>query len=136
MLIAMLSSTSKSCLYTTTTVFVFRLRSLYGHPGNVDLWVGGMIERPLHDDALVGPTFACIIANQFYRTRHGDRFWSVVHSTKRNNTSQQNTRRYEKEDVFSSLQLAEIRAGASLSALICNNADDIKRYDILHVTSS
>ncbi|CAH8549602.1 unnamed protein product [Schistosoma curassoni] len=83
------------------------LRKVYGHPGNIDLFTGGILEDLL-PDARVGPTFACIIAEQFRRLRSGDRFW------------------YEAPGIFSSAQLAEIkRAGSSLSRIICENSDNI-----------
>lgn len=40
--------------------------------GNVDAWVGGMAEDPL-DGAKVGPTFRCLLVEQFGRLRDGDR---------------------------------------------------------------
>ncbi|CAG2067620.1 unnamed protein product, partial [Timema podura] len=51
-----------------------RYASIYEHPSDVDLWSGGVSERPL-PGSMVGPTFACVIATQFSYSRRGDRFW-------------------------------------------------------------
>lgn len=50
-----------------------KLQRIYGHPGNVDIWVGGVSEQPL-PGAKVGPTLACLLADQFKRVRDGDRY--------------------------------------------------------------
>lgn len=90
-----------------------RLKRIYPTVDDIDLFPGGMSERPLQG-ALVGPTFACIIGTQFRRLRNCDRFW------------------YENDDPivkFSEAQLAEIRK-TSLSKVICDNLDihsDIQR---------
>ncbi|KAM3726272.1 Peroxidasin [Dirofilaria immitis] len=83
------------------------LKELYGHPGNIDLWVGLILERRLAG-ALVGPTIGCILGDQFRRLRTGDRFW------------------YENEGVFTPLQLQQIRK-TTLAAVLCNNGDYIDR---------
>ncbi|XP_076677332.1 peroxidasin [Andrena cerasifolii] len=82
-----------------------KLRELYGHPGNVDVWVGGVLEDQL-PNAKVGPLFRCILLEQFRRTRDGDRFW------------------YESPSIFKSEQLAQIRQ-TSLARILCDNGDKI-----------
>ena len=40
------------------------LRDLYGHPNNIDVWVGSILETRL-SDARVGPTTQCLLIDQF-----------------------------------------------------------------------
>ena len=47
---------------------------IYRHVDDIDLFIGGVHENPL-PDALIGPTFGCIVAEQARRTKIGDRFW-------------------------------------------------------------
>ncbi|XP_067938237.1 peroxidasin homolog isoform X2 [Watersipora subatra] len=82
-----------------------KLEQIYGHPGNIDLFVGAMVEKLL-PGARIGPTFTCILAEQFKRLRDGDRFY------------------YENPGVFSSEQLAEIKQ-VTLGHLLCMSADNI-----------
>ena len=49
-----------------------KLRRLYGHPDNVDVWVGGLLETS-EEGGRVGPLVRCLIVDQFRRTRDGDR---------------------------------------------------------------
>ncbi|XP_058467480.1 uncharacterized protein LOC131440325 isoform X2 [Malaya genurostris] len=51
-----------------------RLRKAYRFIDDIDLFVGGLAERPVVG-GIVGPTFSCIIAQQFSNLRRGDRFW-------------------------------------------------------------
>ena len=51
---------------------VERLKLIYAHPDDVDLFIGGISEIPVHG-ALLGPTFQCLVGDQFKRLQHGDR---------------------------------------------------------------
>ncbi|KRZ10277.1 Peroxidase mlt-7 [Trichinella zimbabwensis] len=77
------------------------LQQSYKHTDYIDLYVGGLIEEPVID-GLVGPTFACLIAEQFRRLRDGDRFF------------------YQNPEIFKPDQLAEIEK-VSMSKLLCEN---------------
>ena len=85
------------------------LKKLYEHPDDVDLFVGGLLERPMAKGAM-GRTFSCILAKQFRTLRFGDRFW------------------YERDDPvvgFTAEQLKELKQ-VSLARVICDNSDDIR----------
>ncbi|KAL4216725.1 hypothetical protein ACF0H5_024448 [Mactra antiquata] len=51
-----------------------KYRRVYRHPDDIDLFSGGMMERLLRDSS-VGPTFACILGDNFSRLKTGDRFY-------------------------------------------------------------
>ncbi|KAJ8894600.1 hypothetical protein PR048_007264 [Dryococelus australis] len=90
-----------------------RYNSIYEHPSDVDLWSGGVSERPL-PGSMVGPTFACIIATQFSYSRRGDRFWYELPS---------------QPSSFTPEQLQEIRK-MTLSRVICDNTDLIDTIQV------
>ena len=72
------------------------------------MFTGGLAEIPLRG-AIVGPTFACLLATQFHYLKKGDRHW------------------YENDlppSTFTKDQLREIRK-ATLARIICDNGDDI-----------
>lgn len=50
------------------------MRAFYKSPEDVDLNVGGSLEYPV-PGTLAGPTFLCILTEQFYRVRVGDRYF-------------------------------------------------------------
>ncbi|XP_046682531.1 peroxidase-like [Homalodisca vitripennis] len=85
-----------------------KLALLYASPDDVDLTVGGSVEAHA-EDSLAGPTFLCLLLEQFYRTRVSDRFF------------------FERGDPhtgFTPEQLAEIRK-SSFSRLMCDNSDNV-----------
>lgn len=82
-----------------------KLQKLYGHPGNMDVFVGGILEDQI-GSGKVGPLFQCLLIEQFKRLRDGDRFY------------------YEKPSVFKPEQLEQIRQ-FSLARVICDNADNV-----------
>ena len=81
------------------------LEKVYDTVDDIDLFAGGILERN-HRDGLVGPTFKCIIGDQFTRLKRGDRFF-YEHG------NDQTTR-------FSEKQLQELRK-TSLARLLCDN---------------
>ncbi|CAH2040402.1 unnamed protein product, partial [Iphiclides podalirius] len=87
---------------------VRKYETIFEHPIDVDLWSGGVSERPL-PGSMLGPTFACIIATQFSYSRRGDRFWFELP---------------HQPSSFTPEQLSEIRK-SRLARIICDNTDII-----------
>jgi len=50
------------------------LASLYESPEDLDVYVAGILEKKV-GKAEVGPTFLCIMVDQFRRWKEGDRFF-------------------------------------------------------------
>ncbi|TMS40188.1 hypothetical protein L596_006599 [Steinernema carpocapsae] len=83
-----------------------RVKVLYNNiPENVDLYVGGTVEDPA-PGRIVGPTFACIIADQFIRSRDGDRFY------------------FENPEVFTPPQIEALKMG-TLSSVLCVTGENL-----------
>ncbi|KPM10364.1 oxidase/peroxidase-like protein, partial [Sarcoptes scabiei] len=90
-----------------------RYMQLYEDVDDIDFWSIGVAEQPL-PGAMVGPTFACIISEQFSQLRNGDRFW------------------YENGNglhKFSPEQLKEIR-NVKLARILCEASDEMETIQI------
>ena len=61
-------------VYITDQAVVGDLLDLYGTLDNLDIWIAGLLEEVV-PGARVGPTFQCLLAEQFQRLRNGDRFY-------------------------------------------------------------
>ncbi|XP_051159769.1 peroxidase-like [Leptopilina boulardi] len=87
---------------------VMDMKSIYESPEDVDLSVGGSVEK-LATGSLVGPTFQCILNKQYYRARVGDRFFFENGNC---------------GNPFTLDQLNEIRK-YTISRFICDNTDTV-----------
>jgi peroxidase len=82
------------------------LQTIYDSFEDVDLMVGGSIESDV-EGSFAGPTFFCLLIDQFKRTRSGDRLF--FENNPANN-----------EAGFRRDQLEEIRK-SSFAGILCNN---------------
>ncbi|XP_050707515.1 chorion peroxidase-like [Eriocheir sinensis] len=85
------------------------IRTLYRSVDDIELFVGGLSEKPL-PGGLVGATLGCIIADQFSRAKIGDRFW------------------YENEGQPGSFTADQLQVLHNVSAarLICDNFPEVQ----------
>ncbi|KAK7076393.1 hypothetical protein SK128_013338 [Halocaridina rubra] len=89
---------------SSSVAFVFQ--RVYRRVDDIDLFPAGLAEDAL-EGGLLGPTFTCILGQQFSDLRRGDRFW------------------YERKNQpkpFSQEQLQSLRS-QSLSSLLCQHSD-------------
>ncbi|XP_060651867.1 LOW QUALITY PROTEIN: peroxidasin [Drosophila nasuta] len=83
-----------------------KLRELYGHPDNIDVWLGGILEDQV-EGGKVGKLFQCLLVEQFRRLRDGDRFY------------------YENPGVFLPEQLVQIKQ-SNLGRVLCDVGDNFE----------
>ena len=95
---------------------VEKLKNLYDHVDDIDLFAGGFLESP-HEDSALGPTFKCIIGDTFARIKLGDRFFYDLgpNGPDYNDEARRTLR-------FSPSQLKEIRK-TSMARILCDNTD-------------
>ncbi|KAM4771199.1 thyroid peroxidase [Rhinophrynus dorsalis] len=96
-----LNTTTDLALVISDKNLIKEIIDLYGHPDNIDVWLGGLAEDFL-PGARTGPLIACLIGRQMKALREGDWFW------------------YENKNIFTNIQRAEL-AKHSLSRVICDN---------------
>ncbi|EDW78831.1 uncharacterized protein Dwil_GK12503 [Drosophila willistoni] len=81
-----------------------KMKDLYGHPDNIDVWLGGILEDQV-EGGKVGPLFQCLLIEQFRRLRDGDRFY------------------YENPSVFLPEQLVQIKQ-SNFGRVLCDVGDN------------
>ncbi|CAH1153426.1 unnamed protein product [Phaedon cochleariae] len=87
---------------------LYNIKAIYKDVDDIDLYTGALSEIPL-EGSILGPTITCLILDQFYRIKHGDRFW------------------YEnpqKPQSFTPEQLSEIKK-TTLGNVICDTSDGL-----------
>ncbi|XP_057659333.1 peroxidase-like [Diorhabda carinulata] len=88
-----------------------KLKSVYRNVDDVDLYVGGLLERN-YPGAKVGTTFFWIFIQQLLRFRQCDRFW------------------YEHPEAgFTKIQLKIIK-GVTLSSIMCETGNNIQSMQV------
>ncbi|XP_047500868.1 peroxidase-like [Penaeus chinensis] len=88
---------------------IAKLEDVYRHVDDIDLFVGGLAEHPI-EGGVVGPTFACILLDQFLRLKEGDRYWYE--------TNDEDTR-------FTGNQVKQIRS-TTLAGIMCEVIPELK----------
>jgi len=86
---------------------IARLKSVYQHPNDIDLWTGLVSEYPV-EGGTFGATAACIVAKQFRDLKFGDRFYYEGG--------------HDKYTRFTLDQLSQLRK-ATVARLLCDNLE-------------
>lgn len=83
-----------------------QLSNIYKNPSDIDLIVGGILERPV-SNSLFGPTFSWLLTNQLIRTRQADRYFYT---------------NVKQPHPFTKSQLEQIKK-ITLARVMCDNSD-------------
>lgn len=92
-----------------------KLAKLYASPDDVDLYVGGILEKPVKG-GVVGQTFAEIISDQFVRLKEGDRYF--YSNSRKSNPGH-----------FTKPQLQELQK-MTMAGIICANVNDKNSFEV------
>ncbi|XP_063594360.1 chorion peroxidase-like [Penaeus indicus] len=100
---------------------IAKLEDVYRHVHDIDLFVGGLAEHPI-EGGVVGPTFACILLDQFLRLKEGDRYCYEPN---------------DKDTRFTKEQVKQIRS-TTLTGIMCEVIPELKEIQAepLKVASS
>lgn len=99
---------------------ISKLEDLYTDPNYIDIFIYGLLEKPV-GDSLLGPLFSTIIEENFIRLRDGDRLWyenrltceqqHLVNNTKLSDIIRRNTCNKDiQENVFINPQCCKCKA--------------------------
>ncbi|XP_063594361.1 peroxidase-like [Penaeus indicus] len=88
---------------------IAKLRDVYRHVDDIDLFIGGMAEHPM-EGGVVGPAFACILLDQVIRLKEGDRYWYETN---------------DKDTRFTAKQVEQIRS-TTLAGVMCEVIPELK----------
>ncbi|XP_068679732.1 peroxidase mlt-7-like [Montipora foliosa] len=91
------------------------LRRLFDSVHDIPLFSGGLLEPRDENGGLMGPTFQCILGEQFKRLKCGDRFW---------HENEPSSALHTEFTALTPCQLKEIR-NTLISKIICEVSDDI-----------
>ncbi|XP_032796761.2 peroxidase [Daphnia magna] len=83
------------------------LKTAYQSVDDIDLYIGCLFETHVESESLMGPTALCITAEQFQKTKNGDRYFYDIG---------------DQPNSFTPDQLDQIRQ-SSLARLMCDNND-------------
>ncbi|XP_043669613.1 uncharacterized protein LOC122629844 isoform X1 [Vespula pensylvanica] len=89
------------------------ISKLYESVYDIDLYTGALAEIP-KTGGIVGPTFTCLIADQFVRLQKGDRYWYEIP---------------DQSHSFTEEQLQELRK-SSLARLLCDCSDEVTQIQL------
>ena len=103
-----------------------RLQRLYRRLEDIDLFIGGISEKAV-PGSLLGPTFQCLVGDQFRRIRLGDRFWYEEPNQAGSFTEGKDTLCLY-SDAKRKIFAAQVNAikEVSLARILCDNSDNVQ----------